>query len=162
MQHRDLGIAGIAGAGCICRGDQCGRLLEHRRERQLVGARQAHRVVEELADQELHAIRPLRRPAREAAGQLVEDLRPARRCCGRRQARQLADQLGRDLLEHRGVELLLAREVIDAGRVRDPRRRGDVARAGAMEARPREELLGRGQDAVASALALGRAASVGH
>jgi hypothetical protein len=162
VQHRHLGIAGITRPGRVRRGDQRGCLLEHRRERQLVGARQSHRVVEELADEELHAIGPPGSPAREATGELVEDGRPARGRGGRRQARQLVHQLGRDVLEHRRVELLLAREVIDARRVRDSRGRGDITRAGAVESRPREQLLGRGQDAVAGALALRSATAVGH
>lgn len=162
MQHGDLGIAGIARAGRLRRRDQRGRLLEDRRQRQLVRAGQADRVVEQLADQELHAIRPPRRPAREAAGELVEDRRPVRGPGGRRQPRQLVDQLGRDVLEDRGVELLLAREVIDRGRVRDPGGRRDVARARAVEPRPREQLLRRGEDAVAGALALRGVAPVGH
>ncbi len=162
MQDRDLGIAGIAGTGRIRGGDQRGCALQHRRERKLVGARQAHRIIEQLADQELHAIRPQGSPAREAASQLVEDLRPARGRRRRRQARQLGDQLGRDVLEDRGIQLFLAREVIDARRVRDPRGRRDVARARAVKATAGQELLGCGEDAFASALALGRAASVGH
>lgn len=141
MQYGQLGMRDA-------RRHQAAGALEHRRERQLRRRRDARRIVEQLAQQEPHAIRRSPRPG---------DQHGRERVGGR--AVERAHQLVGDRAEHRRVELLLAREVIDDVRERQPRGLRDIAHARAVEARRHELRLGGGDDATSGTLALRRLAA---
>jgi hypothetical protein len=131
-----------------------GQRAQKRRERKLPGALDASRIVEELSYHERDTPRLGQRPAHERAcdGALF-------RALFRQRATHLDLELLRDRAEDGRVQPLLAREVVDHARERQPRLLRDVAHAGAVEATRREELLRAAHDPVARDLSLRRVAT---
>jgi hypothetical protein len=145
VQDAGLGDDGAERARAHARGDELRESQEDGRERELRGARDAGGIVEQLAEEKLHAPRMGRGPRDQATDDGVESRGP-RLILFLERASHLGDEVLGDLGEHRGVELLLLREVVDHGRERQPRRLGDVAHAGPMEPGRREQPLRRPHD----------------
>jgi hypothetical protein len=160
VEHDQLGrLAGVDGPGTLGGDHDGGGAIEERRQGQLFGARHPRRVVEQLAEQQPHPPRLPDRPVDERARQGVD---PRRRVGGGGERVEPAAELVGDGAEDRGIELLLAGEVVDHRGQRQAGGGGDVAHARPVEAALDQEPLGGAEDARAGALTFRGLAAAGH
>ncbi len=151
VQYRELGVFHRRGA---C--DQLGCARQERSERELRCTHDARWIVEQLAEQQLDPTWLREAPAHERDREAIDPI------CAIGSIERARELLG-DRREHRGVELLLAGEVIDNAGERQASSARDVAHARTVKAAGCEQRLGRAQDPVAGAASLrGLATEVEH